>query len=41
MEPVDIKSSTYIDSSKENNDEDPKFEIGDIVQISKYKNILA
>ena len=41
MEPVDIKSSTYIDSSKENNDKDPKFEIGDIVQISKYKNIFA
>ena len=38
MKPVDVKSSTYIDSS---NDEDPKFKIGDIVRISKYKNIFA
>ena len=26
-----------VDSSKEINDEDPKFKIGDIVRISKYK----
>ena len=25
MQPVDVKSSTYIDSSKEINDKDPKF----------------
>ena len=37
MKPVDVKSSTYIDSS----DKDPKFKIGDIVRISKYKNIFA
>ena len=41
MQPVDVKSSTYIDSSKEINDKDPKFKIGDIVRISKYKNIFA
>ena len=41
MKPVDVKSSTYIDSTKEINDEDPKFKIGDIVKISKYKNIFA
>ena len=41
MKPVDVKSSTYFDSSKEINDEDPKFKIGDIVRISKYKNIFA
>ena len=41
-QPVDVKSSTYIDSSKEeNNEKDPKFEIGDIVKTSKYKNIFA
>ena len=33
MKPVDLKSSRYIDSSKEINDEDPKFKIGDIVRI--------
>ena len=41
MKPVDVKSSTYIHSCKEINDKDPKFKIGDIVRISKYKNIFA
>ena len=41
MKAVDVKSSTYVDSSKEINDEDHKFKIGDIVRISKYKNIFA
>ena len=30
MKPVDVKWSTYIDPSKEFNDKDPKFNIGDI-----------
>ena len=34
MKPVDIKSSTYTDSSKEINYQDPKFKIGDNVRIS-------
>ena len=38
---VDIKSSTYVDSSKENNEKDSKFKIGNIVRISKYENIFA
>ena len=33
---VNIRSSTYIDSSKEINNKDPKYKIGDIVRISKY-----
>ena len=41
MNPVDLKSNTYIDSSREINNKDPKFKIGDIVRISKYKNIFA
>ena len=41
MKPVDIKSNKCITSSKENNHNDPKFEIGDIVRISKYNNIFA
>ena len=39
--PVDVKSSTHIDSSKEINDKDPKFKVGNIVRISKYNNIFA
>ena len=34
MKSVDIKSSTYIDSSKEINNKHPKFKIGSIVRIS-------
>ena len=39
--PVGVKPSTYNESSKEINYQDPKFKIGDIVRISKYKNIFA
>ena len=38
---LDVQSSTYIDSSQENNLKNPKFKIGDIVRKSKYKNIFA
>ena len=41
MKPIDVKSNTYIDSSKETNNKNPKFKIGDIVIISKYKNMFA
>ena len=41
MKPVDVKSNTYIDSSKEINNKESKFKIGDLVRISKYKNIFA
>ena len=46
MKPVDDKDNIYIDStelhsSKEVNDEDPKFKVGDHVRIFKYKNIFG
>ena len=41
LKPVDVKSNTYINFSKENNDKDSKFKVGDIVRLSKYKNIFA
>ena len=46
MKPADVKDNTYIGSielrsSKEVNDKDPKFKVGDYVRISKYKNIFA
>ena len=40
MKPVDVKWSTYIDSSEEINNDDPRFKNGAIVRISKYKNIF-
>ena len=41
MKSVDVKSSTYNDSSKEINNKDHKFRISDFVRISKCKNIFA
>ena len=41
MKPIDVRSNTYIDSSKEINNKDHKFKIGDIVRISKYQNIFT
>ena len=41
MKPVDVKDNTYIDSNKEVNDQDPEFQVGDYVRISKCKNIFA
>ena len=41
MKPVDVRSNLYIDSSKEISNKDPKLKVGNIVRISKYKNIFA
>ena len=41
MKPIDVKSNTYIDSSNEINNKNPKLKIGDVVGISKYKNVVA
>ena len=41
MKPVDVKDNVYIDLSKEVNDKDSKFKVGDHGRISKYKNIFA
>ena len=41
MKLVDVKSGTYIKSSKEIINKDHKFKIGDIIRISKYKKFFA
>ena len=41
MKHIDVKSNTYIDYSKKINNKNSKFKIGDIVRISKYKNVFA
>ena len=41
MKPVYVKNHAYIDSGKEVNDKDPKFQVGDHVRISKYKKHFA
>ena len=40
MKPIDVKDNTYINTSKEINNKDPKFKVGDYVRISKYKLFL-
>ena len=39
--PVDVKDNAYTDSSKEANDKDPKFKVGNYTRTSKHKNIFA
>ena len=41
MKPTDAKLKTYIDSSKEIKDNNPKFKIDHNVRMSKHKNALA
>ena len=40
MKPVDVKSNTYIKSSKEISNIDPKFEIGDMLGFQTIKTFL-
>ena len=41
MKPVDVNPSMYINFNKENNNEGPKFKVGDYVRISKNKTFFA
>ena len=41
MKPVGVKSKTDTEFIKDINNINPKFKIGDIAKISKYKNISA
>ena len=41
MKPAEAKSSIHIDFNKENIKENSKFEVGDYVRISNYKNVFA
>ena len=41
MKPNDVKSSNYIDFAIENKDKGLKYEVGNHLRISRYKNIFA
>ena len=41
MKPINVKDNTYVNFGKDVSDKDPKFQVGDHVRISKYKNIFA
>ena len=41
MKSINIKDNAYINFEKEVKNKDPKFNVGDYLRISKYKNIFA
>ena len=41
IKPIDVKSDSYAGYYKNSNEKDTKFEGGDHVRISKYRNIFA
>ena len=41
MKPIDVNPDSYAEYNVDSNEEDPKFQVGDHVRISKYKNIFA
>ena len=41
MKPIDLKSDSYAEYNVDSSEKDPKFQVGDPVRISKYKNIFA
>ena len=41
MKPKDVKDDNFTEYIEESNKKDPKFNVGDRVGISKYKNIFA
>ena len=41
MKPVDVESHSFPEYDEESNEKGSKFQVGDQVRISKYKNIFA
>ena len=41
MKPIDLTSDSYAEYNKDSNVTKPKFKVGDLVRIQKYKNIFA
>ena len=41
MELIDVKPNPYAKHNEEFNEKDPRFEIGNHVRISEYKNMFA
>ena len=41
MKPIGVTPDSYAEYNEDSNEKDPKFQVGDRVRISKYKNIFA
>ena len=40
MKPIDVTGFCYAEYNEDFNKKDPKFKVGDLVRVSKYKNIF-
>ena len=41
IKPIDVKNDSFAEYNEESNEKDRKFKVGDLVRISKYKNVFA
>ena len=41
MKPIDVTSDSYAEYNEDSNETEPKFKVGDLVRILKYKNIFT
>ena len=41
MKPIDVMGDSYVEYNEDLNKKGPKFKVGGLVRISKYKNIFA
>ena len=41
IKPINVTDDSFVECNEESNKKDPKFEVGDDVRISNYKNIFA
>ena len=41
IKPINVTDDSFVEYNEESNKKDPKFEVGDDVRISNYKNIFA
>ena len=41
MKPKDVTDSVFVEYNEESNKKDPRFQVGDHVRISKFKNVFV
>ena len=41
MKPIEVTSDSYAEYNEDSDEKDPKFKVGDLVRISKYKNVFG
>ena len=41
MKPIDVKNDSFAEHNEESAEKDPKFKVGDLARVSRYKDIFA